>query len=110
MASTPILSWFGRLACIVRRPDACDAHPDLHTLGAHPPLLPAFVQASAVACRYLDLLSPLAWVYLSSYTEPAPAVELGAGWAAIAGTGQFLTQMPSIASAADSNCCFTVAS
>ena len=61
MASTPILSWFGHLAYIVHRPGACSTPPDLHTLGAQPTRLPAFVQASPVARRYLDLLSPLAW-------------------------------------------------
>jgi hypothetical protein len=34
---------------------------DLHTLGLNPALLPPFVQESALARRYLDLLSPLAW-------------------------------------------------
>jgi hypothetical protein len=60
MASSPILPWFGRLAQLVRPPRPWE-YPDLHTLGAHPDRLPPFVQASAVAWRYLDLLSPLAW-------------------------------------------------
>ena len=60
MASSPILPWFGRLTQLVR-PGQTAERPDLHTLGAHPELWPAFVQASAVARRYLDLLSPLAW-------------------------------------------------
>ena len=60
MTSSPILPWFGRLAQPVR-PRQPWAHPDLHTLGAHPELWPPFVQASAVARRYLALLSPLAW-------------------------------------------------
>jgi hypothetical protein len=32
--------------------------------------------------------APIQRLYLSSYSESIPAVELGAGWAAIAGTGQ----------------------
>ena len=61
MASTPIVSWFGRFTQRVRRSDWLQARPDLHTLGANPVLLPPFVRESAVALRYLDLLSPLAW-------------------------------------------------
>jgi hypothetical protein len=61
MASTPIVSWFGRLAQIVQRSYRLWERPDLHTLGAHPALWPPFVQESVVAQRYLDLLSPLAW-------------------------------------------------
>ena len=61
MASTPIVSWFGRFTQRVRRSDWLLARPDLHTLGANPVLLPPFVRESAVALRYLDLLSPLAW-------------------------------------------------
>ena len=60
MASIPILPWFGRLTQS-RRPHWLWERPDLHTLGAHSALLPPFVQASVVARRYLDLLSPLAW-------------------------------------------------
>ena len=61
MASTSIVSWFGRFTQRVRRSDWLSARPDLHTLGANPVLLPPFVQESAVALRYLDWLSPLAW-------------------------------------------------
>jgi len=61
MASTPIVAWFGRFTQRVRRSDWLLARPDLHTLGANPVLLPPFVRESAVALRYLDLLSPLAW-------------------------------------------------
>ena len=61
MASTPIVAWFGRLTQIVRPANRSQARPDLHTLGADSALLPPFVQDSAVALRYLDLLSPLAW-------------------------------------------------
>ena len=61
MASTPIVSWFGRFTQRVRRSDWLLARPDLHTLGANPVLLPPFVRESAVALRYLNLLSPLAW-------------------------------------------------
>ena len=60
MTSTSILPWFGRLTQLVR-PGRPWVRPDLHTLGAHPDRLPPFVQASVVAQRYLDLLSPLAW-------------------------------------------------
>jgi hypothetical protein len=60
MASSPILPWFGRLTQLVR-PSQPAVRPDLHTLGAHPTLWPPSVQASAVAQRYLALLSPLAW-------------------------------------------------
>jgi len=60
MASNPILPWFGRLTQLVR-PGQMAARPDLHTLGAHPEFWPPFVQASAVAQRYLVFLSPLAW-------------------------------------------------
>lgn len=60
MTSISILPWFDRLAQLVR-PCRPEIRPDLHTLGAHPDRLPPFVQASAVAQRYLDLLSPLAW-------------------------------------------------
>jgi len=35
--------------------------PDLHTAWRHPECLPAFVQKSPMAQRYLDLLGPLAW-------------------------------------------------
>jgi len=61
MASTPIVSWFGRLTQLVQRPIWLRDRPDLHTLGANPALVPPFVQESALARRYLDLLSPLAW-------------------------------------------------
>jgi hypothetical protein len=61
MASIAIVTWFGRLAQRAQRPDGLWARPDLHTLGANPTLLPPFVRESAVALRYLDLLSPLAW-------------------------------------------------
>jgi hypothetical protein len=61
MASIPIVPWFGRLTQRIRRPDWLRARPDLHTLGVNPAWLPPFVQESAVALRYLDLLSPLAW-------------------------------------------------
>lgn len=61
MASVPIVPWFGRLTQRMRRPSWLWARPDLHTLGTHPDLLPPFMQASVVALRYLDLLSPLAW-------------------------------------------------
>jgi hypothetical protein len=61
MASTAIVSWFDRLAQIVRPVERSLARPDPHTLGANPALLPPFVQASAVALRYLQLFSPLAW-------------------------------------------------
>jgi hypothetical protein len=61
MASTPIVAWFGRLTQIVRPANRWQVRPDLHALGADSALLPPFVQDSAVARRYLDLLSPLAW-------------------------------------------------
>jgi hypothetical protein len=61
MASTSIVAWFGRLTQIIRPANRSQARPDLHTLGTDPALLPPFVQDSAVALRYLDLLSPLAW-------------------------------------------------
>lgn len=61
MASIPIVPWFGRLTQRVRRPDWLRTRPDLHTLGANLTSLPSFVQESAVAMRYLDLFSPLAW-------------------------------------------------
>ena len=61
MVSTSIVAWFGRLTQIVRPAKRPPPRPDLHTLGANPALLPPFVQTSAVAQRYLDLLSPLAW-------------------------------------------------
>ena len=61
MASISIVPWFGRLTQCVRRPDWLRERPDLHTLGVNPARLPPFVQECAVALRYLDLLSPLAW-------------------------------------------------
>jgi hypothetical protein len=61
MASLSIVPWFGRLTQRVRRPDWLRERPDLHTLGVNPARLPPFVQECAVALRYLDLLSPLAW-------------------------------------------------
>ena len=61
MASLSIVPWFGRLTQRVRRPEWLQTRPDLHTLGADPTSLPPFAQESAVAMRYLDLLSPLAW-------------------------------------------------
>lgn len=54
MTSSPILPWFGRLTQLVR-PCRPGVRPDLHTLGAYSDRLPPFVQASAVAQRYLDL-------------------------------------------------------
>ena len=75
MASTSIVAWFGRLTQIVRPAKRPSFRPDLHTLGANPTLLPPFVQDSAVARRYLDLLSPLAWDHFPERNlawQPAP--------------------------------------
>ena len=75
MASFSIVPWFGRLTQRMRRSDWLQARPDLHTLGANPALLPPFGQESAVALRYLDLLSPLAWDHFPERNlawQPAP--------------------------------------
>ncbi len=86
MASTPIVAWFGRLTQIIRPANRSQARPDLHTLGADPVLLPPFVRESAVALRYLDLLSPLAWDCfpernLAWQPTPIPYAALAAAWA-----------------------------
>ncbi len=75
MASIPIVPWFGRFTQRVRRPDWLRTRPDLHTLGANLTSLPSFVQESAVAMRYLDLLNPLAWNHFPERNlawQPAP--------------------------------------
>ena len=75
MASTPIVAWFVGLTQIVSPTNRSQVRPDLHTLGANPVLLPPFVRESAVALRYLNLLSPLAWdrfPELNLAWQPAP--------------------------------------
>lgn len=60
MIGKPILSRFSRLAARLERVRA-GKRLDLHTAWQHRKRLPAFVQRSPAARRYLELLGPLAW-------------------------------------------------
>ncbi len=89
MTSTSIVSWIrSRIQSIVspRRGELREKRASLSVLYAEREQLPRFVQESAVAMRYLELLGPLAWEQLPArnlaWPAPGPVIPLPAFCAA----------------------------
>lgn len=79
MTSKPIIAWLGRFKQFSQRFSQPKATRPLEYWASHPKLLPAFVQQSSVAQRYLELLGPLPWAefperesHLNGYEQPLP--------------------------------------